>query len=1594
VQQILGMDEGSIQQAWLKVSHSANLRLATDRDARMQYLSWRVWGMKRRKAALAQANADALAELRAAREREEADEEAAASAGASGAGGVAPSAANPRPSASGAEGLDGLYKLKPQQYLRVRLGGGGGGGGGCAAPSPLLHHASESSEDAALGTPPSSSAAAATTIAPPFARPPSGTSLLPQNPRPTPFAAAGAPATAGPTTTTTAAAAATTAAAAPASSSLLTGDRVPKLYCALISMHGLVRGDRMELGRDPDTGGQVKYVVELARALARHPAVHRVDLLTRLVADPSVSEDYSRPEELLSEARVGELGGAYIVRLPAGDPNVYLRKEKLWPHVREFADRAVAHISRTLASLVAAGEPCEMYAVHGHYADAGEAAALVAHTLGVDMVLTGHSLGRNKLEHLLKAGSMGRGEAEATYAISRRIEAEERALDAALLVFTSTQQEVNDQWGLYDGYNADLLRVVRARARRGRHFALMRVIPPGLDFSSLKHAPKPPEDPWEALKRAALMAAAGAAQHQGGEDNNKSTTAGNGQNAIAAADGGANSDAYIASLAPPPILSYGQLKSARSSHAGAATGGDNNDATLASSSSGPFACSSAAAPVLSAFGAANAPGTPSAAAATTPTAPLVPLGGMASGPPPEDPPIWGEIFRFLRNPRKPVILAMSRPDAKKNIATLVRAYGQLQPLRDVANLVLVMGNRDAIDNMASGSQKVLDEVLRLVDRYDLYGCVAYPKRHAQSDISDIYLLPAATRGVFVNVALQEPFGLTLIEAGAHGVPIVATRNGGPVDIVHTLRNGLLVDPTDPRAVGQALLKLLTSPAMWDECSQQGISNIHAYSWPSHCARYLAAVEAEKALRAQRVRRVAKSTLSASLDDLLRAGGGVGGAVAGAGGGEGEGVGVGGEESGEQQQDSAALLNGEPQLAALLPPPTTAPPAAGSRRTSSAALGQLLPARPSYAGGGGAGGGDLGIGDDDALAAADDGNGSGEGLALVPPPAAGAAATGLEAAAARLSLDSAAARPSFSGGAAGIGGPELARISAHEGGGAGAAAAVAAGVAIVPVVPASPSRGAVAAAAAAGAALSASANSPNPNAALVPAVLDIPAPPRGCLPHVKDKYIVFSIDSVDSMARLSALLARKGRALLGLAAAAGQTVGVGVASMYGLQETADLLAPAGLTLDDLDFAICQAGSEIWYCRGAVAGGAAGAGGGATASGGGSNRASAPCSPSPLLLSEPVLDEQFEAHIGGHQWDEVSVRRVMAQAIVERNFMPPAPATALASHAQNALAVAAKAAAKAAKGGGTEDNGEDDDTAAAEAATRVLPPAAALGRLSFTRPSITVGADAGAHHLLVTLRRSVVVDRAALATALARTEDGIAAAAIAPGDHGLAAHEQLAVVGRIRRRFRRSGLRTQVCAQLDGAATRLHVTPLRASRSLALRFLAYKHRVDLTSIVVICCAAAVIESPLSLAEADAASAAAASAASAAAKRAAAAAAQAEAAAAGGGGGEGGAAGSSSSPSPAPAAKKPRRLEARFAASDVEDLVAGVQGVLVVPPSSGVVVVPGSAAGGGNSSDAATRGLADGFAVDLGAWDDGRVQLLAPAASSVPASSASQA
>lgn len=221
----------------------------------------------------------------------------------------------------------------------------------------------------------------------------------------------------------------------------------------------------------------MKYVVELARALSKMPGVYRVDLFTRQISSPEVDWSYGEPAEMLSsnsyETDVtdsGESAGAYIICIPCGPRDKYLQKELLWPHIQEFVDGALTHVlnmAKVLGEQIGGGDPVWPYVIHGHYADAGDCAALLSGALNVPMVLTGHSLGRNKLEQLLKQGRQSKEDINTTYKIMRRIEAEELSLDAAELVITSTKQEIDEQWGLYDGFDVKLEKVLRARSRRG-----------------------------------------------------------------------------------------------------------------------------------------------------------------------------------------------------------------------------------------------------------------------------------------------------------------------------------------------------------------------------------------------------------------------------------------------------------------------------------------------------------------------------------------------------------------------------------------------------------------------------------------------------------------------------------------------------------------------------------------------------------------------------------------------------------------------------------------------------------------------------------------------------------------------------------------------------------------------------------------------------------------------------------------------------------------------------------------------------------------------------------------------------------------------
>jgi len=142
--------------------------------------------------------------------------------------------------------------------------------------------------------------------------------------------------------------------------------------------------------------------------------------------------------------------------------------------------------------------------------------------------------------------------------------------------------------------------------------------------------------------------------------------------------------------------------------------------------------------------------------------------------------------------------------------------------------------------MPDNEREVLTDILLLMDKYNLYGKMAIPKRHdTQNEVPELYRIAADTGGVFINAALTEPFGLTLIEAASCGVPVVATDDGGPRDIIENCKNGILVDVSDTKNISKAINKILDDKKLWEKLSENGMKNVREhYTWKAHAEKYL------------------------------------------------------------------------------------------------------------------------------------------------------------------------------------------------------------------------------------------------------------------------------------------------------------------------------------------------------------------------------------------------------------------------------------------------------------------------------------------------------------------------------------------------------------------------------------------------------------------------------------------------------------------------------------------------------------------------------------------------------------------------------------
>ena len=151
------------------------------------------------------------------------------------------------------------------------------------------------------------------------------------------------------------------------------------------------------------------------------------------------------------------------------------------------------------------------------------------------------------------------------------------------------------------------------------------------------------------------------------------------------------------------------------------------------------------------------------------------------------------------------VARMGSRDRGKGIDTLLRAWPQVAASRPHAELLVVGDGEDRARleqaTMGTGSNGRVRFVGHLDDSdlRELYRT------------ADVFALPTRAR-VGVNAA-GEGFGLVFVEAAASGLPVVAGRSAAVPEIVEDAKTGLLVDPTDPDAVADAIGRLLDDPML-------------------------------------------------------------------------------------------------------------------------------------------------------------------------------------------------------------------------------------------------------------------------------------------------------------------------------------------------------------------------------------------------------------------------------------------------------------------------------------------------------------------------------------------------------------------------------------------------------------------------------------------------------------------------------------------------------------------------------------------------------------------------------------------------------------
>jgi glycosyltransferase involved in cell wall biosynthesis len=183
--------------------------------------------------------------------------------------------------------------------------------------------------------------------------------------------------------------------------------------------------------------------------------------------------------------------------------------------------------------------------------------------------------------------------------------------------------------------------------------------------------------------------------------------------------------------------------------------------------------------------------------------------------------------RFIRHQswrrsREPYILFVGTIEPRKNIQGLIKAFNLLKKEYRIGHKLIIAGMKGWM----------YDDIFKEYENSEFKDKIIFKGYVPDEELTGLY----QNASVFVYPSFYEGFGLPILEAFSHGVPVIASSTTSCGEIAEG--SALLINPENYKEIGEAILKIINNDTLKEELTAKGIDKAREFSWQKTAKGFL------------------------------------------------------------------------------------------------------------------------------------------------------------------------------------------------------------------------------------------------------------------------------------------------------------------------------------------------------------------------------------------------------------------------------------------------------------------------------------------------------------------------------------------------------------------------------------------------------------------------------------------------------------------------------------------------------------------------------------------------------------------------------------